>query len=118
MLRQWTLYPRNTPRTAIVQFKPISPQALDAYFQQMIERYDNFHRLFSDQDKMQVVYEDLCNNYESVMRDIQGFLNVPEVSLSPSTRKHPSYSLRETITNYDELKAYYSGSKWAEFFDE
>jgi len=116
--RQWTLYPYNTPRNAIVQFKPIRPQALEEYFQSMKVRYDHFHRLFSAQEKIHVVYEDLCSNYESVMRDIQGFLKVAEVSLSPSTRKYPSYRLRETIANYDELKFYFSDSMWAEFFDE
>ena len=118
ILRQWTLYPHNQPRKGVVRIKSIIPQMLEKHFQTMNERYDHYHEFFSSQEKIQVVYEDLCNNYESVMRDIQSFLDVTQASLSTSTQKRPSYSLREIITNYDELKSYFSDTKWAEFFDE
>ena len=46
------------------------------------------------------------------------FLDVPERAVQSKTLKHTSDDLRQVITNFDDLRARYTGTRYASMFDE
>ncbi len=78
----------------------------------------SYDALFSDHAVVEVYYEDLASNYAALMLDVQKYLGVVPEVVAPQTYKQASRLLSEVITNYDELKARFSGSDWESFFEE
>lgn len=85
------------------------------YAQKSKDRFDAF---FQDHPKIDVIYEDLANDYESEMRRIQDFLEVNYEPVTPSTFKQSNQTLMEAITNYTELKQQFSNTPWYSYFEE
>ena len=66
----------------------------------------------------EVYYEDLVRDRDNVLNEVQSFLKVTSARLTSPLRKQNRYSLREQLTNYDELKEYFQNSEWVTFFEE
>jgi len=79
------------------------------------EKYDIY---FDNQNKVNVIYEDLVKNYSGEMKRIQDSLGVKHELLHPSTKKQNTQALSKAISNYWELKERFEHSPWAEFFEE
>jgi hypothetical protein len=77
--------------------------------------YDQF---FNDHPKLDVLYEDLAQDYEREMARIQAFLGVDYQAVKPSTFKQSDQPLSKQIANYFELKKRFIDTPWAEFFEE
>ncbi|HVX92577.1 MAG TPA: sulfotransferase [Candidatus Dojkabacteria bacterium] len=83
------------------------------------ENYENeYDEFFKDHQKIDVFYENLANNYQKETKKIFKFLNIDYQDTTPSTYKQRKESLRNMITNYDELKQKFSNTKWGVFFNE
>jgi LPS sulfotransferase NodH len=85
------------------------------YMQNSILEYDFF---FDQHKKIDVIYEELCTDYHSVMRQVQDFLEINQETLEPNTVKQSSLSLSESITNYFELKEQFQNTPWSVFFED
>jgi hypothetical protein len=67
---------------------------------------------------LQVDYDDLASNTSQVIAQVQDFLGLEKAAVTPRTYKQSRRSLSEAILNYTELKNQFSGTPWAEFFNE
>ncbi len=79
------------------------------------QRYDE---LFAAHPVLQVRYEDLAKNRDSVLAGVQRFLGVPFVDLKVTLQRQSRTPLRETIVNFDELRAAFAGTSAEALFDE
>jgi hypothetical protein len=77
--------------------------------------YDDF---FYGHDKIEVIYEELLQEFLPETKRIQNFLGVKPRRLSASTLKQGQLSLSESILNYYELKEKFQGTPWIDFFEE
>jgi LPS sulfotransferase NodH len=73
---------------------------------------------FQDHPLLQISYEQLSENYGSVLKDIQQFLCLPDQPVIPRTFKQSKLSLSLAIENYWTLKEYFINTPWAVFFEE
>lgn len=73
---------------------------------------------FKDHPIMSISYENLVANTHKIMENIQDFLGLEIQALAPQTYKQSRLTLAESISNYSELKKYFSGSRWESFFSE
>ena len=63
-------------------------------------------------------YEDLLENYERIIDDLSSFLDCPLTGIrGPQTIKITADDMRRAILNYEELKRFYQGTRYARFFD-
>lgn len=73
---------------------------------------------FKGHHKIEVVYEELCGDYDGEMRRIQEFLNVEYQVVRPLTYKQHSQPLSQAISNYVELKDRFKHTPWEGFFKD
>jgi hypothetical protein len=73
---------------------------------------------FRDHSMLEVFYEDMLTDLNRSFNRVTSFLGVDQRSPRVDFRKQASRGLRDTIANYDALKAEFRGSEWAGFFDE
>ena len=85
-------------------------------FEQTRQREQEGEKLFSEHQMMNIIYEDLVQDYVKETKKIQDFLNVDYQPLCVSTRKQSQTSLAEQIRNYEELKLKFANTPWEEFF--
>ncbi|WP_118828429.1 sulfotransferase [Salinibacter ruber] len=72
---------------------------------------------FSDHRFLSLTYEQLVNNYRSILRRVQEFLDVPTHRLSTETEKQRKRPLADVIDNYDALRSELEGTPWARFLE-
>ena len=65
-----------------------------------------------------VFYEDLLLDLKKELRRIFSFLSVPYKKTGSKMQKHTQDDLRQALSNYDEIKAYYTSTKYQNMFDE
>ena len=97
----------------------IDPQVLERDFFEV----ERAHRLADERLKahptLNVRYEDLRSDYDRVSREVQEFLRVsPVLALRAAVSKLEHRPLRDSISNYGELKVHFQGTRWEVFFDE
>lgn len=63
-------------------------------------------------------YEELLEDEGAFLSKVFAFLNVPERPVQGKTLKHTADDLRQAITNFDELRARYAGTRYEAMFDE
>ena len=76
------------------------------------EKYDAF---FNGNHKIDVLYEDLCDDCRSELKRIKEFLGV---DVEPSDNRQSRPPLSKAISNYFELKERFRGTSWEEFFED
>ena len=62
-------------------------------------------------------YEELVGDRRRALGEVQRFLDVPREGLFLTTRQQNPEPLRELLANYDELRAEFQGTRYADFFD-
>ena len=82
------------------------------------EEFENTEAYISDYFRhhkmIDVFYEDLVQNQDETISSILGFLGLPLEKLQSKYLKQNRYPLK--ILNYDELKSYFSNTKWSKLF--
>jgi LPS sulfotransferase NodH len=63
-------------------------------------------------------YEDLLLDEDAFFASVLDFLHVKPTPMQGRTLKNTSDDLREVVTNFDELRARYAGTRYAPMFDE
>ena len=74
--------------------------------------------MFCNHPTISIDYEDLVNDCETTFRSITEFLGVQYIKPKTDLRKQNTRSMRETVTNYEELKSAFSDTEWQSFFDD
>ncbi len=74
--------------------------------------------IFRGHQKIDVIYEDLSNDWKGEIDRVQEFLKVPRELLKPRTLKQAKVPVSIEIENYLELKGRFWGTPWEEFFDD
>lgn len=67
---------------------------------------------------MKLVYEDLLRDKDASLNRVFSFLNVKQLPVQAKTLKHTRDNLREVISNFEELRAFYEGTPYDSMFDE
>lgn len=99
-----------------VQAMSFQPHEVEEYFEETESHWQFFESAFSSQPHCTVWYEDLCRDIDSVSRQAQKFLGAAQITgLEPDTVK-VGRPARELISNYDELREYFSGTPYSAFF--
>jgi hypothetical protein len=67
---------------------------------------------------LSLYYEDLLLHKDDILKQIFTWFKVKPLPIKSDTLKITSDDLRDAISNYDELKANYSGTPYEYMFDE
>ena len=73
---------------------------------------------FAGHPMIDVFYEDVAANRDAEFERITSFLGLPYRKPATSLRKQRTDSMRDLVSNYDALKAHFSTTEWADFFDD
>jgi hypothetical protein len=115
--RRWL--PNTTVPVAPVRIH-VSPQQAMQFFRRMQELYPRFAARFHDHDVLPLVYEDMIDAQQirtDVALELCDFLEVSRRPLTTPYVKINPESLRDIVTNYDELAAALRGTQFAEFLE-
>ncbi len=63
-------------------------------------------------------YEDVLLHHDATMAMTLGFLGIREGHVTGSAMKNTSDNLRDVISNFDDLRAHYTGTRYEAMFDE
>ena len=67
---------------------------------------------------LEATYEELVDNGEQTLGRIQDFLGVRRLALTTQLAKIQQQPLSKILKNYEELKAYFADTDYADFFDD
>jgi LPS sulfotransferase NodH len=96
----------------------LDPNALREDFEQTRRWEMEADTRFSAHPLFQVEYENLANNYATIIPAIQQFLKLPVHPVQPQTFKQSQLPISQAVSNYDALKLEFAHSHWVEFFEE
>jgi hypothetical protein len=101
----------------------ISPVKLDPHechrdFETTQKRDEEFRQLFARHRNFSIAYEEIVTGEAAKLASLLDFLGVSQRKLTTTTKKLGGDSLRRAIVNFDELRSYFAGSPFAEFFEE
>ena len=119
LLRRYLSYQvMRTFRGAPPQPLAFDPEALKKDFIYQEKEIEAFDQQFAGHPLMKVYYEDLCANYDQMLKGILKFLKVKHRKLWPDEKGKPIRKLQDAIANYNELKDYFSQTEWGPFFND
>lgn len=91
---------------------------LNEGFRQTREWEDAGHNKFRNHPLLSINYEDLINDRSTIFRELTEFLDVQDTQPKTNLKKQNHRSMKETITNYNQLKLAFVETEWASFFEE
>ena len=94
-----------------------SVRGLEAAFEQNEAWEGSCDERFRDHEMMEIYYEELVNGRD-VPEHIAHFLGVRPHAMSTALRQQNPEPLAALISNFDELRLHFQGSRWATFFDD
>lgn len=119
LLRRYLSYQTmRTFRGKPTQPLTFNPEVLKEDFIYQEKEVEAFDQQFAGHPIIKVYYEDLCADYHRTVKKVLRFLKVKNQKLWPDEKGKPIRKLQEAIANYDDLKVYFSQTKWAPFFDK
>jgi LPS sulfotransferase NodH len=95
----------------------LDPRECEKNFETILAREAEFAGLFAQHRGFHISYEDFVNGQSRKLNALLEFLGVPPRQLTTTTRKLGRDDLRQAIANFDELREYFSGTRFAEFFE-
>ncbi len=105
----------NVPKQVTVS---LDYQECITYFNYMKTVTKAYDLLFTQHQKIDVIYEDLSQDYASEIRRVQEFLELDYEISEPITLKQSSLPLSQSISNYFELKEKFKNTHWESFFED
>lgn len=96
----------------------LNAEQLKADFIEVDVWHKRAEQQLSHHSSVSITYEQLCSDFDSTTHFILRFLSVEQHSLQAAVKKLEQRSLRDSIVNYDDLKAYFIDTEWALFFEE
>jgi LPS sulfotransferase NodH len=95
----------------------LDPVACEKDFETVLAREAEFTALFDSHPHFSISYEDMVRGDLNKLDHLLGFLNVSPRPLTTPTQKLGRDDLRTVIENFDELREYFSNSRFAQFFE-
>jgi Stf0 sulfotransferase len=89
----------------------------EADFERTERRQAQFRTRFSSHDSIDITYEELVGSQAQVLHRIQAFLGLDPRPLETIHKRLRTRGLRESIANWDELRAHFAGTRHAKYFD-
>jgi LPS sulfotransferase NodH len=109
-------------------YQPITLDPADCFkdFHRSLWYQKEIDEFFKDNPKLEVIYEDLCDDIATECKRVQEFLGLEFQALSTKTRKQLTQTKSEVIANYGDLKEMltvwvsegWAREEWIDFFDE
>jgi len=94
----------------------LTTEDLDAHFHRTREFEERGDEMFKDHPMITVYYEDLADNPDGAFDEIMDFLGLPHGQPQTNLVKQNPESLKDLITNYDELESAFQETRWQSFF--
>jgi LPS sulfotransferase NodH len=91
---------------------------LNKGFKQTREWEEVGDKMFRNHPALSIDYEELVNDRTNTFRKVTEFLGVEYTQPKADLKKQNTKSMRETITNYDELKSAFFQTEWGIFFED
>lgn len=95
-----------------------SVDELNEGFEQTRRWEQDGDNIFRKQPLISIYYEDLANHREHTFRQITEFLGVRYIPPKTNLKKQNTKAMRDTVTNFDELKSAFAATEWRSFFDD
>lgn len=95
----------------------IDPISCRGFFEKKELDRSNALKFFKNMPLFDIYYEDLVKDQDQSIKKICCFLGVPLVPLKTETQKIIIRPNEDIVENYDELKNFFSGTKWSRFFN-
>ncbi len=96
-------------------FDPVTLEKDFLYQEQEVAAFD---QRFAQHPLLVIYYEDLCEHYQQTLEQVLNFLRVKPQQIWPDMEGKPQRKLHEAIANFEDLKAYFTTTKWAPFFED
>jgi hypothetical protein len=96
----------------------LSPEECEQDFVRTEHRRAKFRARLVGHRILELTYEELVGSPPPTLARVQEFLDVDQRALEARTVRLRTRSLRETISNYEELAAAFSGTRYGHFFTE
>lgn len=94
----------------------LAPEACLRHFEEVRAQEDACDAFFHSHAMHSLTYEDLVADQASALAGVAAHLDVELTPVKPSIRRQRTQPLTEAIANYAELRSYFAGSRWEEFF--
>ncbi|MGH7137567.1 MAG: hypothetical protein ACREHD_17615, partial [Pirellulales bacterium] len=94
----------------------ISPDDAEAFFRAVAAEREWVCRAFQDHPYLAVHYVPLAQEFADSTTNVFRFLRLPDQHVTPSLVRQSRSTPREQVENYEELKAYFRRSIFAEYF--
>ena len=88
------------------------------YFQDTDGLEKKYDSLFRNHQTVEITFEELLSDLDSVQEKLQNFLGLTYDELSSPLKKLNKCTLRETISNYSALKDKFENSPWIKYFED
>lgn len=95
----------------------LEPAACEKDFETILAREKEFAALFAGHPGFSISYEEMVARDPGKLAGLLDFLGVSQRELTTPTRKLGRDDLRVMITNFDELRDYFSKTRFAKFFE-
>jgi len=95
----------------------LDPLECQQDFETTLRRDAEFRELFARHRSFSLSYEEMVAGDPEKMAALLNFLGVSPRELTTTTKRLGNNSLRSAIANFDELRAHFAGSRFAEFFE-
>ncbi|MES9906355.1 MAG: hypothetical protein ABW168_27200 [Sedimenticola sp.] len=93
------------------------PHKMMDYFISLEKVQSKIEPMLSGHRQMTVYYEDICTNFSNEIVRIQEFIEVDPMDVRPMTSKQDHRKIWDRVENYEELKEFFSNTKYAAFFN-
>ena len=94
----------------------LDEKKLQAGFERSYQLQEKYDELFKNHPGLNLTYNDIALRGEDTFRRVQEFLGVDFQVINALTKKLQKEPASECIANYDDLKTYFSGSDYSQFF--
>jgi LPS sulfotransferase NodH len=95
----------------------LDPSKCQRDFETTEKREKEFRELFAKHQSFSISYEELVSGNSDKVSALLSFLEVSPRELTTTTKKLGNDDLRKAIANFDELRAHFAGSRFANFFE-
>jgi len=97
----------------------LTPRECEAFFERVTRSEAYCDMLFANHTTvLNLTYEDLTASFDHETARVMDYLGVTHRNLYPMLTKQTVRPLTDIVTNYDQLKRYFTGSCWESYFDE
>jgi len=101
-----------------IKDKPFSvdPQAFMEFFSYLEMNETFFDKILPSDKTMNLSFEEITRQFDTTMKNVQTFMGLDPISLEKAAAKRTITPYKDLVLNYEELKTYFTNTKWAKYF--